>query len=109
MGKLLRKFRKNKDVTKHKLNKVKSTTLKLALIMLNFIFATFAWFTYVKVLNPEIDVHVSAWQVDFKDNNVNIIGNNMNFQVGNFYPGMQDYAKEIEIIPRKERRLPCVL
>ena len=36
--------------------------------MLNFIFATFAWFTYTKILNPAVDVDVSTWKIDFKDN-----------------------------------------
>lgn len=98
----IRKFRKNKKVTEEKLNKLKSTSLKLALIMLNFIFATFAWFTYTIILNPAVDVNVSAWQVDFKDNDT-VLGTSMQFQVGNFYPGMDDYTKQIEIINLGDR------
>ncbi len=96
MNRIIRRFRKNKDVTKQKLNKAKSATLKLSLIMLNFIFATFAWFTYTKILNPIVDVNVSAWQVDFKDGD-SILNNDMQFQIGNFYPGMKDYVKQIQI------------
>lgn len=92
----VRRFRKNKDATKRKINKVKSTTLKLSLIMLNFIFATFAWFTYTIILDNKVDVNVSAWQVDFKDDTT-ILGNNMVFQVDNFYPGMTDIEKQINI------------
>lgn len=92
----IRRFRKNKDVTKNNLNKIKSGTLKLSVIMLNFIFATFAWFTYTKILNPTVDVNVSAWQVDFKDSE-GILGTSMQFAVGNFYPGMADYTKQIDI------------
>lgn len=98
----LRRFRKNKEVTKKKIKKVKSTTLKLSLIMLNFIFATFAWFTFTKILAPSIDVNVSSWQVDFKDNE-SILGTDMQFQVGTFYPGMQDYVKKIEIVNLGDR------
>ena len=93
----LRRFRKNKEVTKKKIKKAKSTTLKLSLIMLNFIFATFAWFTYTMILNPYVDVNISAWQVDFKDND-SVLGTDMQFQVGNFYPGMDDYVKNIQIV-----------
>ena len=96
MHRIIRKFRKNKEVTKQKLNKAKSASLKLSLIMLNFIFATFAWFTYTKILNPVVDVNVSAWQVDFKEGD-SVLGNAMQFQVGTFYPGMADYAKQIVI------------
>lgn len=92
----IRRFRKNKDVTKSKLNKIKSGTLKLSLLMLNFVFATFAWFTYTIILNPVVDVNVSAWKVDFKDNS-GLLGTSMQFSVGNFYPGMADFIKEIEI------------
>lgn len=97
-----RRFRKNKDVTKKKINKVKSTTLKLALIMLNFIFATFAWFTYTMILDPTVDVNLSAWQVDFKDDD-SVLGTNMQFQVGTFYPGMEDYVKNIDIVNLGDR------
>ena len=92
----VRKFRKNKDATKKKIKKLKSTTLKLSLIMLNFIFATFAWFTYTIILDNKVDVNVSAWQVDFKENTT-VLGNNMVFQVEKFYPGMTDIKKSIGI------------
>lgn len=98
----LRKLRKNKDITKKKVNNAKSTTLKLALIMLNFIFATFAWFTYTMILNSNVNVNISAWQVDFKDND-SILGTAMQFQVGTFYPGMDDYTKSIEIVNLGDR------
>lgn len=98
----LRRFRKNKEVTKKKIKKAKSTTLKLSLIMLNFIFATFAWFTYTMILNPYVDVNISAWQVDFKDND-SVLGTDMQFQVGNFYPGMDDYVKNIQIVNLGDR------
>lgn len=97
MSRIIRKLRKNKDVTKYKIKKAKSTVLKLAIVMINFIFATFAWFTFTKVLNPQVDVHVSAWQVDFKDDAGNL-ENSIDFDlVGTFYPGMEDFVKEIEI------------
>ena len=92
----IRRFRKNRKDNEQKFNKVKSTTLKLSLIMLNFIFATFAWFTYTMTLDNSVDVYVSAWQVDFKDGD-GTLGNAMQFQVEEFYPGMDDYTKTIEI------------
>lgn len=92
----IRRFRKNRDATEQKFNKIKSTILKLSLIMLNFIFATFAWFTYTMMLDPTVEVNLSAWQVDFKDT-TGSLGTSMQFQVGEFYPGMTDYKKEIQI------------
>ena len=92
----IRRFRKNKDVTKQKINKIKSGTLKLSVIMLNFVFATFAWFTYTMILNPQVDVNVSAWQVDFKDGE-DTIDTSLEFAIENFYPGMEDFTKQITI------------
>ena len=92
----IRRFRKNRDATEQKFNKIKSTILKLSLIMLNFICATFAWFTYTMMLDPTVEVNLSAWQVDFKDT-TGSLGTSMQFQVGEFYPGMTDYKKEIQI------------
>ena len=95
----LRRFRKNKDVTSKKIKKIKSTTLKLALIMLNFIFATFAWFTYTMIVNPAVDVEVSAWKIDFKDDTATL-GSSMSFAIGKFYPGMkrENSSKQLNII-----------
>lgn len=98
----IRRYRKKKIESNKRANQLKSAILKLSLIMLNFMFATFAWFTYTKILNPTVDVNVSAWQVDFKDDNT-VLGTAMEFQVGNFYPGMADYTKEIEIINLGDR------
>lgn len=100
----LRRFRKNKDVTSKKIKKIKSTTLKLALIMLNFIFATFAWFTYTMIVNPAVDVEVSAWKIDFKDDTATL-GSSMSFAIGKFYPGMksENSSKQLNIINLGDR------
>ena len=100
----LRRFRKNKDVTRKKIKKAKSATLKLALIMLNFIFATFAWFTYTMILNPTVDVNVSAWKIDFKDDTATL-GSSMSFEIGKFYPGMdeENFSKQLNIINLGDR------
>ena len=98
----IRRYRKKTLERDNNINKFKSAILKLSIIMLNFMFATFAWFTYTKILNPVVDVNVSAWQVDFKDSDT-VLGNAMTFDVGNFYPGMNDYTKQIEIINLGDR------
>ena len=98
----LRKIRKNKDIAEQKIKKAKSSILKLSIIMLNFIFATFAWFTYTKILNPAVDVDVSTWKIDFKDNTESL-NNAMQFEINNFYPGMEDSSKELTIENLGER------
>ena len=101
----IKRYRKKRIESKQKTDNFKSAILKLSLIMFNFMFATFAWFTYTKILNPAVDVNVSAWQIDFKDDNPtnDVLGTSMEFQVGKFYPGMADYTKEIEIINLGDR------
>ena len=98
----IKRFRKKKIEAKQRYRKFKSAILKLSLIMLNFIFATFAWFTYTRILDTTVDVHVSAWQIDFKDDETTL-GNSLNFSVDNFYPGMTDYTKSIEIVNLGDR------
>ena len=98
----IRRLRKKKVEANKKINKAKSAILKLSLVMLNFIFATFAWFTYTKILNPVVDVSISAWKVDFKDDD-DVLGTSLDFVVGNFYPGMADYSKQIQIVNLGDR------
>jgi len=98
----IRRYRKKRIESKKKADQLKSAVLKLSLIMLNFMFATFAWFTYTKILNPAVDVNVSAWQIDFKDGD-SVIESSMSFEVGNFYPDMEDYIKEIQMLNLGDR------
>ena len=72
--------------------------------MLNFIFATFAWFTYTMILNPTVDVNVSAWKIDFKDDTATL-GSSMSFEIGKFYPGMdeENFSKQLNIINLGDR------
>jgi len=98
----IKRYRKKRIESKKRANQLKSAVLKLGLIMLNFMFATFAWFTYTKILNPAVDVNISAWQIDFKDGE-GIIESSMTFEVGNFYPDMEDYIKEIEMLNLGDR------
>lgn len=92
----LRKLRKNKEKNKRTITKVKSIYLKICLLLLNLIFATFAWFAYTRILVTDFNVDISTWKVDFKDN-TGVLGNVMQIEVPNFYPGMTDYTKTVEI------------
>lgn len=92
----IRKFRRNKNKTIKNVNKIKSLFFRIALIMLNFIFATFAWFIFKMTLDVDVDVKVSAWKVDFKENDTSL-ETDVTFELENFYPGMQDFVKNIEI------------
>jgi len=100
----IRKLRRNKDKTIKKINKARSLFLKIALIMLNFIFATFAWFIYELTLDVDVDVKVSAWKIDFKQDETSLeTETDLVFDLANFYPGMQDFVKEIKLENLGER------
>ncbi len=98
----IRRIRKNKDKAKKNIKRIKGLTLRISLIMLNFIFATFAWFLYQMTLETTVDVKVSAWKMDFKENNTSL-ETSVNFELENFYPGMDDYVKTIQIENLGER------
>ena len=85
-----RKLRKNEKAAKKKVNKIRSLVLKIALVTLNFIFATFAWFAHTMNLETTVDVKVSAWKVDFKEGSSSIVGEEIQIQVTDFYPGVPD-------------------
>ncbi len=99
----LRRLRKNQEKNKRKANKVKSLILKICLLLFNFIFATFAWFVSSIILETNVDVNIAAWEVDFK-NNQESLANTLQFNVENFYPGMDEQTKEIEIINLGEKK-----
>ena len=98
----IRKLRRNKNKTIKNINRIKSLIFKVALVMLNFIFATFAWFIFEMTLDVDVDVKVSTWKMDFKENNTSL-ETEVTFSLENFYPGMADFAKEIEIENLGER------
>lgn len=98
-----RRLRKNQETTKKNINKIRSLILKLSLVMLNFIFATFAWFSYSMNLDATVDVKVSTWKVDFKDDTTSITGEEIQLQLDTIYPGMDTYSKQINIENLGER------
>jgi len=98
----IRKLRKNKEKNKKSFNKIKRLILRLSLITFNFVFATFAWFLYQMTLETTVDVKVSSWKMNFKENNTSV-ETSIEFDLENFYPGMEDYVKTIEIENLGER------
>ena len=92
----LRNLRR-KEETKITIKNVKVSVRRLWLVMLTFIFATFAWMAYMRYLQPNALIHVAAWKIEFIDDTGQEISNSVDINVENLYPGMDDYNKTIYI------------
>lgn len=88
---ILRKSRKNR-----KYGRKKITIKRLIIIIFCFMMTTFAWFTYTKILKPEIDIHIATWNIKFfvdgieKENPIDI-------EVNDLYPGMTTQTINIKV------------
>ena len=51
---------------------------------------TFAWFIYATKINTDVTVHVRAWNIVFQEGE-NELSNDVSINVGDIYPGMDDY------------------
>ncbi len=86
---ILRKNRKSNG----KLNK--KIMNRLVLFIFSMVISTFAWISYTKILDTNLDLHIVAWNLEYtpalgKDNTVQ-------FDVATLYPGMQSQIKTLTI------------
>lgn len=86
---ILRKNRKSNG----KLNK--KIANRLVLFIFSMVISTFAWISYTKILDTNLDLHIVAWNLEYtpalgKDNTVQ-------FDVSTLYPGMQSQVKTLTI------------
>lgn len=54
----------------------------------------FAWFVYVSRVDNSIDVYVKAWNIDFENDDEEIV-DYVNFTVDSIYPGMTTYSRDV--------------
>lgn len=62
---------------------------------------TLAWFIYSTKVNTSIDIHVKSWNIVIKEGE-NEISNNLNIEVDDMYPGMEDYKYSLDIYNNSE-------
>ena len=62
---------------------------------------TFAWFIYTSRVDGAVQVHVKAWDVTFQADNTQVTSN-VDVNVSDIYPGMDDYSYEITAYNRSE-------
>ena len=81
---------------KHRKSKKKNKLKKYILFIFSLIMTTFAWFTYSKVLNTHLDMHVAAWDMEYyigDEKKENPIGVNIEA----LYPQMPEQVIKIDI------------
>ena len=73
----------------------------LIILILLLVFNAYAWFVYTTRVSLDLSAHVSSWDVQFvaKDGG---ISSDMIIKVENFYTGMEDFEKIIEVQNRGE-------
>lgn len=84
---ILRKRRKSKN--KIKLN-------KFMIVIFSLVMTTFAWFTYTKILDATLKMHVSSWDIEYyigTEKKINPIG----IEIQNLYPTMPEQDVTVDI------------
>ena len=74
------------------LKKIKISRLIFLIVLLAG--NTFAWFIYTSKIDGTISVHVKAWDVVFESNETEI-SSNVQINVNDLYPGMDDFTHSI--------------
>ena len=107
---ILRKNRKSN----YKYNK--KLFFRVIFLIFSLIVTTFAWFTYYKILNDEIDIHIVSWDLEYlmdtnNDETLESVENPLEISVPTLYPGMD--AKEMNVTVRNNGEsnvdLSCLL
>lgn len=88
---VLRKEEYGRNIVKH----IKANIKRIIALILTLIFSAFAWFSYMRVLESDVNLHVSTWKIEFKSDEELV--NSVEISVDHFYPGMEDIVKNINI------------
>ena len=75
------------------IKKIKIRTLSLLIVLLAF--SSYAWFIYIATVSVGLDAHVIAWDVKFEVDDTEF--QSITLDIGQIYPGMDDYTKGIVI------------
>ncbi len=81
---------------KHRKSNKKLHIRKIIVIIFSLIMTTFAWFAYTKVLNTTLDIHISAWDMQyFIDGELR--QNPINVEIGTLFPAMEEQTVKVDI------------
>lgn len=68
----------------------------IIILILLLAFNTYAWFIFNNKVSTGIDVHVSAWNIEFTVDS-KVVEEDFSFDISKAQPGMDDFEKTIEI------------
>lgn len=86
------KMKKNKGNFFALVKKIKPSRLIFLIVLV--VANTFAWFIYATKIDGSISVHVKSWNISFEAGDSQVT-ENVNINVGDIYPGMEDYEYSI--------------
>ena len=92
MSNILRKHRKSNQKNKFR---------KSLLLIFTLILTTFAWFAYTKLLNPSLNIHVAAWDMEYYINGEKK-ENPIGIEFPTLYPQMEDQIVRVDIVNNGE-------
>lgn len=92
MSNILRKHRKS-----NKQNRIRKTLL----LIFTLVMTTFAWFAYTKLLNPSLNIHVAAWDMEYYINGEKK-ENPIGIEFPTLYPQMDDQIVTVDILNNGE-------
>lgn len=92
MSNILRKHRKSNE---------KNQFRKFLIVMFTLIMTTFAWFAYTKILNPSLNIHVAAWDMEYYINGEKK-ENPIGIEFPTLYPQMEDQVVKVDILNNGE-------
>lgn len=76
------------------LKMVSPSHIIIAIILIAF--NSYAWFIFNNKVSTGMDVHVSAWNIEFTVDK-EVMEENFSFDIANARPGMEDFEKMIEV------------
>ena len=92
MSNILRKHRKSNQKNKFR---------KSLLLIFTLILTTFAWFAYTKLLNPSLNIHVAAWDMEYYINGEKK-ENPIGIEFPTLYPQMENQIVRVDIVNNGE-------
>ena len=89
---------------------------RIMIFIFSLIITTFAWVTYSKLLNDEMNIHIVSWDLEYLydsdgDGTLESISNPLEIDVPSLYPGMEDLEIDVTVNNNGESLvdLSCIL
>ncbi len=78
-------------INRKRKNKFKFKSSRLLVIIILLMMTTLAWFTYSRILNEYVNLHINSWNIEFYLDGVKQeVNEPINVRFDGLYPGMED-------------------